>query len=278
MVVEKLINLGGRKVFVKIIGEGAPIVFLHGGPGSELNFFLPHVMPLSQNFKLVLYDQTGCGKSEPDVNGRYSMNQEVVTLELLRTELNLEKMNLFGESWGSMLALLYATRYPERVNKIFLTAAIGITSEGFRKFKEKLLNRLSLIDKFRLFKVDRALRRGNASFDDILHILDPYYVFSKDALTGKASYRMNATANQLISEDIENNYDLSGSTDKLSRIPIVVVQGRDDILSMEEIGKLLLDYIPHAKLYEIENSGHWVVVEKPNEINVIAQEFFAPSY
>ena len=62
MVVEKLINLGGRKVFVKIIGEGAPIVFLHGGPGSEHNFFLPHVMPLSQNFKLVLYDQTGCGK------------------------------------------------------------------------------------------------------------------------------------------------------------------------------------------------------------------------
>jgi len=276
MVVEKLVNLGARKVFVKIIGDGAPIVFLHGGPGSEHSFFLPHVIPLSQNFKLVLYDQTGCGKSEPDANGLYSMNQEVMTLEMLRTELNLDKINLFGESWGSMLALLYATRYPEQVNKIFLTAAIGITSEGFRRFKEKLLSRLSLVDKFRLFKVDRARRRGRASFEDVLNILDPYYVFSKDALTAKASYRMNAVANQLISEDIENNYDLSGSTDKLSRIPIVVVQGRDDILSPKEIGKLLLNYIPHAKLYAIENSGHWVVVEKPNEINAIAQEFLAP--
>ncbi len=117
------VNIKGQKLHVNIIGDGEAIVFLHGGPGSEHRFFLPHVLPLAQKFKLVLYDQRGCGKSEHAKSNTYSMMDEVKTLELLRKELKLEKMNLFGESWGSMLALLYATTYPERVNKILLTAA-----------------------------------------------------------------------------------------------------------------------------------------------------------
>ncbi|WP_198851609.1 alpha/beta fold hydrolase [Alicyclobacillus sp. SO9] len=179
MTLENFIDLNGQRVYTKIIGDGEPIVFLHGGPGSEHGFFLPHVLPMAQGFKLVLYDQRGCGKSER--SDQYSMEEEVETLELLRTELGLDKISLFGESWGSMLALLYATRHPELINKIFLTAAIGITSEGFKKFKGNLFRRLSLRDKFRLFRVDRALRKGNKNFESVLHILDPYYVFGRDA-------------------------------------------------------------------------------------------------
>lgn len=138
---------------------------------------------MAEHFKLVLYDQRGCGRSEP--SDQYSMEEEVKTLELLRIELGLDKINLFGESWGSMLALLYATRCPERVNKIFLTAAIGVTNEGFKKFKIELFRRLTFVDKFRLYRVDRDLRKGSASFEDVLNILDPYYVYSKEALMKK---------------------------------------------------------------------------------------------
>lgn len=56
------------------------------------------------------------------------MADEVETLEMLRKKLKLDKIHLFGESWGSILALLYATEYPENVNKVFLTAAISISS------------------------------------------------------------------------------------------------------------------------------------------------------
>lgn len=114
------INIDIQGLHINTIGEGDPIVFLHGGPGSEHRFFLPHILPLSNKFQLVLYDQRGCGKSEPSINNQYSMMDEVNNLELIRKELKLEKINLFGESWGSMLALIYATTYPERVNKILL--------------------------------------------------------------------------------------------------------------------------------------------------------------
>ncbi len=152
-----LTNINFQGLNINTIGEGEAIVFLHGGPGSEHRFFLPHMLPLSRKFKLVFYDQRGCGKSAPSIDGQYSMMDEVCTLELLRKELKLEKINIFGESWGSMLALLYATTYPERVNKILLTAAIGVSAEGFKTFGKELEKKLSESEKSKLSKLEEGV-------------------------------------------------------------------------------------------------------------------------
>ncbi|MGY3715886.1 alpha/beta fold hydrolase [Sutcliffiella cohnii] len=273
--VGKFISLNNSKVYATTIGKGEPIVFLHGGPGGDHRFFLPYVKPLAAKYKLVLYDQRGCGKSDPIQDNQYSMEGEVRTLELLREELNLEKINLFGESWGSMLALLYATTYPERVNKIFLTAAVGITATGFKEFEQELMKKMSMKDKIKLFLLDKKMQRGKATIETILDILDPYYVYSKDTLRKKVRYSMNSTVNHMIGEDIKKQYDLTEKVHKLSDIPIMVAQGGHDILPPEKIHSLLVKHIPHARLMEIKNCGHWTVVEKPNEINSLAFEFFA---
>ena len=269
-----LINAEVDGIHVNLVGNGEAIVFLHGGPGSEHGFFLPHVLPLSRQFKLVFYDQNGCGKSEPSIENQYSMMSEVNTLELLRKELKLEKINLFGESWGSMLALLYATTYPERVNKILLTAAIGVTAEGFKTFGIELEKRLSKNDQLNLLKLQEGLETGQSSINDILSILDKYYVSSEDSLKKKANTSIEPAVNQQIGEDIIKNYDLTSRLHLLHSIPIVVAQGSDDIMPPSLIKDLLVNYIPHAKLIEIKNCGHWTVVEKPVEMNKIAKNFF----
>lgn len=270
-----LINADFHGIHVNLVGDGEAIVFLHGGPGSEQSFFLPHVLPLSRQFKLVFYDQNGCGNSEPSIDNQYSMMNEVNTLELLRKELKLEKINLFGESWGSMLALLYATTYPERVNKILLTAAIGVTAEGFKTFGIELEKRISENDQLKLSKLEDGLESGESSINDILSILDKYYVFSEESLKRKANTSIKPIVNQQIGEDIIKNYDITNKLYTLHHIPILVAQGSDDILTPSLIKELLVDYIPHAKLIEIENCGHWTVVEKPVEMNDIANNFFS---
>ena len=68
----------------------------------------------SRKIPTSFYDQTGCGESEAPKNNQYSMRDEVANLEALRVQLGFEKINILGESWGSMLALLYATTYPEQ--------------------------------------------------------------------------------------------------------------------------------------------------------------------
>lgn len=272
-----LLNADFQGLHVNTIGDGEAIVFLHGGPGSEQRFFLPHVLPLSQKFRLVFYDQRGSGKSEPSLDNQYSMEDEVNTLELLRKELKLEKINLFGESWGSMLALLYATTYPERVNKILLTAAIGVTSEGFKTFGNELEKRLSKKDKEKLSDLEAGLKIGKSTIEEILSTLDKYYVYSEESLIRKANTTINPTVNDAISKNILECYDLTNKLDTIKNIPIQVAQGSYDILTPNIIKKLLLEYVPHAKLIEIENCGHWTVVEKPNEMNKIAYDFFGTS-
>ncbi|WP_241657782.1 alpha/beta fold hydrolase [Anaerobacillus alkaliphilus] len=271
---QDFVQVKGRRIFINIVGEGEVIIFLHGGPGSNHKFFLPHVLPLSENFKLVLYDQSGCGKSDHLVNNDYSMEDEVETLEMLRQKLKLDKLNLFGESWGTILALLYATTHPDKVNKLFLTAAIGISSNGYKQFPKELLKRMTILDKIKLFIVDKKMKKGKASMKEMLKVIDPYYVYSCDNLQKKDQTPINSVVNNRIGTDISNNYDLIPKVHALSNIPIIVAQGSDDIIKPTKIKELLLDYIPHARLVEIENSGHWTVVEKSSELNRIATEFF----
>ncbi|MFC4559769.1 alpha/beta fold hydrolase [Virgibacillus kekensis] len=262
---------------VHIISDGEAIVFLHGGPGSEHRFFLPHVLPLSQKFKLIFYDQRGCGESYPTENNQYTMEGEVDTLEYLRKNLGIKKVNLFGESWGSILALLYATSYPERVNKIMLTAAIGITGEGFTIFAEELEKRLADEDKIKLLNLEEKYINGSSTIEEkIFEVLDKYYVYSEKALERKQKTTMNTIVNEAIGKDIIKNYDLTNKVDKIKNIPILIAQGSHDILTPDLIKSLLLEHIPHAKLTEVKECGHWTLVEKPSEIIEIARNFFEP--
>ena len=268
------IKVNDYQLYVDLIGEGEPIVFLHGGPGSEHRFFLPHMVPLSKKFKLVFYDQRGCGKSDLSENDQYSMKNEVENLEALRIQLGFEKMNLFGESWGSILALLYATTYPERVNKILLTAAIGVTSTGLERFSKELEKRLTEDDKIKLSKWEKNVKIGEASIEDLLQILDPYYVFSQETLNRKEKNTFSGEVNKAIGTDIKNNYDVTGNLHKISNIPILVAQGSHDILTPSIIKELFSEHISHLQLVEIEKCGHWTVVEQPEKMCNVALSFF----
>lgn len=271
----RLIRIFDTTLHVNIIGKGEPIVFLHGGPGSNHRFFLPHVLPLAKHFQLILYDQRGCGKSSVAADNQYTMKAEMESLEALRKELGFEKMNLFGESWGSMLALLYATSYPHQVNKLFLTAAIGATAEGLVAFESELLKRLSTADKLKMFFIHLGIKSKLLSIDAMLKVLDPHYLFSRDALTRRQPTKMNGDVNRILGSDMKAQYDVTNTLFRISSVPILVAQGSDDMITPALIQELLLKYIPHAELAEIQECGHWTVVEQPDRINHLAREFFA---
>jgi proline iminopeptidase len=100
--------------------EGKPVVFLHGGPGGGTSpamrrFFDP------QRYRIVLFDQRGCGKSRPHASLVENTTWHLVSdIEQLRLHLGLERWQVFGGSWGSTLALAYAQRHPERVTELVL--------------------------------------------------------------------------------------------------------------------------------------------------------------
>jgi proline iminopeptidase len=100
--------------------RGKPVVFLHGGPGGGTSpamrrFFDP------RRYRIVLFDQRGCGKSRPHASLVDNTTWHLVAdIEALRVHLGIERWQVFGGSWGSTLALAYAQRHPRRVTELVL--------------------------------------------------------------------------------------------------------------------------------------------------------------
>ena len=101
--------------------DGKPVLFLHGGPGastsaSDAAYFNPAV------YRVVLHDQRGAGKSTPRCELRENTTRHLLSdIEALRVHLGVAKWQLvFGGSWGSTLALLYAQAHPDRVASLVL--------------------------------------------------------------------------------------------------------------------------------------------------------------
>lgn len=100
--------------------EGVPVLFLHGGPGagcdaSHRQFFDPEL------FRIILFDQRGSGRSRPHAMLEENHTQALINdIESIRDYLKVEQWVVFGGSWGSTLALLYAQAHPEKVAGLIL--------------------------------------------------------------------------------------------------------------------------------------------------------------
>lgn len=125
----------GNKLWYQVRGSGLPVLFLHGGPGSDCSGYeeINHELFLRENdrFQLIEFDQRACGRSIPGLSdcfnhqwlesaGELRIDDLVDDCESLRIRLGIKKWMVFGGSWGSTLALRYSTKYPEQVNGIIL--------------------------------------------------------------------------------------------------------------------------------------------------------------
>jgi proline iminopeptidase len=122
----------GTKLAYHVLGEGAPVVCLPGGPMQD-SAYLGNLGGLSERLQLILVDHRGTGQSAtPADTASYRCDHLVDDVEAMRDDLGLDGMNLLGHSAGANIAVLYAARYPEHVGKLVLVApstfAVGITT------------------------------------------------------------------------------------------------------------------------------------------------------
>jgi pimeloyl-ACP methyl ester carboxylesterase len=128
-------RLGGLDQWVMIRGESIanpPLIMLHGGPGfSETGLFRHFNALLEKSFTVIYWDQRGAGKSADRAIPRSSMTVEQFICDLdelvdaVRERLGAGRVVLFGHSWGSVLGVLYAVRFPEKVTAYVGSGQIG---------------------------------------------------------------------------------------------------------------------------------------------------------
>lgn len=264
--------------------QGKPVVFLHGGPGGGIaDFYRQFFNP--QQWRVVLFDQRGCGKSTPYAELRENTTWELVEdIEKLRNYLGIEKWLVFGGSWGSSLALAYSQSYSQRCTGLILRGIFTLRKkeldwfyqEGasyiFPDFWQDFLapipleerNNLMFAYYQRLTSVDRTVRLQYAKawsiWEGITSKLYPSQEsqkrFGEDEFAEafariECHYFVNKgffpTDNYLI----DNAY-------KIKDIPCIIVQGRYDIVCPMITAYELHQALPNSQLIIVPDAGHSV--------------------
>ena len=127
---EGYIDSRGVLIYYQTIGRGAPIVIVHGGPGGSHDYFLPYLLPLARQNRLIFIDERGSGRSQKlaDPAG-YTVDNMVEDVEAVRQGLVLGKIALLGHSYGGVLAQAYALKYQSHLSHLILCSTFASTAE-----------------------------------------------------------------------------------------------------------------------------------------------------
>jgi proline iminopeptidase len=276
--VQQLAVGGGHTIHVEECGDprGFPAVFLHGGPGSRTRavhrrFFDP------QFYRIVLFDQRGCGQSTP--LGRTAENTTrhlVADIEAIRNHLGLDRVMLFGGSWGSTLALAYAVAHPDRVPAMVLRGIFFATRvevdwylDALRNFVPEAWEALAQGEGGNL----PARYHGLVSGQDDRHALAAArrWVAYEEAIMGldagnKAAGPAGGAADVLARARVQLHYlvhdcflepgELASGLGRLAGVPVLIVQGRLDLVCPPRAAYELARRLPRAELRLVERGGH----------------------
>jgi proline iminopeptidase len=262
--------------------HGKPVVFLHGGPGfgtepSHRRFFDPSA------YRIVLFDQRGCGKSTPHASLVDNTTWHLVDdIEKLRAHLGIERWQVFGGSWGSSLGLAYAETHPERVTELVLRGiflvrkqeidwfyqrgAGALFPDAWEKYVEPIPpeERADLLAAFyRRLTGDDAEQRLRAAKAWSIWEGSTSCLFPNRALVDKTSGDEFAVAFARIESHyfihgawLDGSRELLANVAKIRHIPSVVVQGRYDVVCPMESAWALHRAWPEADLRVVQDAGH----------------------
>lgn len=166
-VTEGFVDANGVLLYYWTVGSGHPLMILHGGPGASHDYFLPHLLPLARNHKLVFLDERGSGRSEKleDPKG-YTIDAMADDVEAVRKALGLGKVALLGHSYGGALAQAYALKYQANLDHLILCSTWhstrqlnGIFREMMAKMTPELRGRIQRMEATGLFGKGKAYER-----------------------------------------------------------------------------------------------------------------------
>ena len=125
---EGFVPFRGLRTWYRVVGDGEepgklPVLLLHGGPGATHDYLEPLEALAATGRRAIFYDQLGCGRSDRGDESLWTVETYVDEVGAVRRELGLERIHLFGSSWGGMLAMEYALTRPEGLASLIVASS-----------------------------------------------------------------------------------------------------------------------------------------------------------
>lgn len=273
----------GHQVYVEQCGNpnGEPVVFLHGGPGggcsaNDRRFFDP------DQYHIILFDQRGCGRSLP--HGELIGNDTtrlVDDINTIREHLNIKKWHVFGGSWGSTLALVYAQTYSKDVNSLVLRGIFLARPEdsdwtfngkgAHRLFPDHHQDLLSVLPNGTTDVIESAyailigddkaaamaVARQWSLFEFRCSTLLPNEAFVTSKADDKTCWTLaRHEAHFMVNDCFLTDNQILNNCDAIADIPAIIVHGRYDVVCPFDQAWLLNKKLPKSELWVSEAAGH----------------------
>ena len=266
-----IIDSGNLKLHFRTFGDGKPLLIINGGAGMNSDGFTNIAEALSKfSYRTITYDQRGTGKSElTALNAEtITMNLMVRDMEYLRMHLKIDKWVILGHSFGGVLATYYATKHPERVDRLIMSSSGGINMDFTSYVYTRQRANLTETQKDSLAYFEKKQSNGDTSFETRkgwVKYLAFAYVFdkSKAPIIAERLLQFNAEINRLVIENLfKIKYDCAKMFQNFNK-PVLVFQGENDIITVETVKKIA-DAFPNSKLVLLKNCGHYGWLDAPD--------------
>jgi proline iminopeptidase len=280
---EGLLPLNNTELFVKVIGKGSPIIIIHGGPGLNHTYFLPHLNDLSKKHKLIFYDQRACGRSSGKLDStQLTMELLINDIESIRKHLHLEKVSILAHSWGGLLGMEYAFTFPDNIKSLILVNSVSPASGEFEAETNATINkRYSKQDSTTRARILRSneFKAGDLPTIHSLFMLSFKQTFYNQQLTEKlnlvlpADFKAKREKLFFLSKDL-SKYNYYAKLNGI-KCPTLIIHGSYDGIPID-LPRKIQSNIPGARLHSIEQAGHFPFVEQPREFTKAINQFLNP--
>jgi proline iminopeptidase len=286
----RLIEVNGKKLWVEEEGSGEPLILLPGGPAASHRIFRPYFSSLAARYRIFYYDYYGRGQSQrPSDWSDITFAGDVEDLEGLRKALGLDKINLYGFSYGGLVAQAYALKYGANVSNLVLANTLhspemwqknheNINREISNQYPE-VWDRIIELRKQGVRSSDPVLRQefGSVPGNKLLRFYNPG--LAAELLDGKWAPNLELYF-EFVGRDID--FFIGGQLGlipdfrpllKNLEMPVLIMAGRHDRALYPRYQMEFKQYCPQAEFLLFEESGSFIHIEENGKLRAILEGF-----
>jgi proline iminopeptidase len=274
------VRLNGVRHWYKVAGQPAasrpPAVFLHGGPGgNSYNFEATAGSLLERSLPVIYFEQRGSGRSGRPADRDYSTAILVEDLEALRVHLGVPKISIVTHSFGTVIGLAYAAKYPKRVSRMVVAGGLADAPASCRETAQRLAQQrppafaaafpegaASVPGEEICARVFRAVPgkegeelRNADMFPNAATLLRFREIEGESGLRNIGEFGDYQFRNGLLQYRFTQQGRLT--------MPILVIAGQHDWAAGPATQRALAQSLPKARIVEYEGAGHWMFIDDP---------------
>lgn len=266
-------------------GQGEPVLVLMGGPGVPGRGIEPVAQSIAKRARAIVPDQRGSGASIPKEAEAITLDATLADFEALRKALDLERWTVWGCSWGGMLALDYASKFPGSLKGLVLVGSGGTSYASFATaFGDNMTARMSADDRAaqRYWSQPTVVAHDpvRAAAEGVRAIIPSQFYDRAKAVEAIAVFKVgreyyNPDAGKRLLPAFEQGAAARVKALRNLQIPALIVHGRQDPMP-ESVALENQKLLRGSRLVWLDRCGHWPWIEQPEALEKALFEFLLP--